>query len=225
MKWELDGQAANVEHALGSGAAQPAGWFRFYFADQRWEWSEQVQRMHGYEAGSVTVTTELVLSHKHPDDRGHVAATIDQIVHTRQAFSTRHRIVDTRGVVHDVVVVGDRIFDDDGDVIGTQGFYIDVSGTGERSHEAEMNAKLAEISENRAAIEQAKGMLMLIYGINEGAAFDLLRWLSQEANIKLRPLAEQIAEDFRGARLPLNARSEFDHLMLTAHERVRSSGE
>jgi hypothetical protein len=88
-----------------------------------------------------------------------------------------------------------------------------------------MKAKLAEISENRAGIEQAKGMLMLIYGISEGAAFDLLRWLSQEANIKLRPLAEQIAEDFRRAGLPLNAKAEFDHLMLTAHERVRSSSE
>lgn len=225
MKWELDGQAANVEQALGSGAAQPAGWFRFYFADQRWEWSEEVQRMHGYAAGSVTPTTELVLSHKHPADRGQVASTIDQIVHTRQAFSTRHRIVDTRGDVHHVVVVGDRIFDDDGDVIGTQGFYIDVSGPREQMREDEMSARLAEISENRAGIEQAKGMLMLIYGISESAAFDLLRWLSQEANIKLRSLAEQIVEDFRGAGLPLNTRSEFDHLMLTAHERVRFSGE
>jgi PAS domain S-box-containing protein len=224
MKWELDGQTANVEQALAGGAGQPAGWFRFYFSDQRWEWSEQVLRMHGYEAGSVTPTTELVLSHKHPDDRGHVAATIDQIVHTRQAFSTRHRIVDTRGGVHHVVVVGDRIFDDDGDVIGTHGFYIDVSGPRERSREDEVSAKLAEISENRAGIEQAKGMLMLIYGLSDSAAFELLKWLSQEANIKLRPLAEQIAEDFRGAGLPLNTRSEFDHLLLTAHERVRPSG-
>lgn len=225
MKWELDGQTANVERALAGGAAQPAGWFRFYFTDQRWEWSDQVQRMHGYEPGSVTPTTELVLSHKHPEDRGHVAATIEQIVHTRQAFSTRHRIVDTRGEVHHVVVVGDRIFDDDGDVVGTHGFYIDVSGPRERMREDEMNAKLAEISENRAGIEQAKGMLMLIYGINERGAFDLLKWLSQESNVKLRPLAEQITVDFRRAGLPLNTQSEFDHLMLTAHQRVRATGD
>src|SRR6185312_524848 len=107
------------------------------------------------------------------------------------------RIVDTRGNVRHVVVVGDQILDEDGDVIGTHGFYIDVSEPREQSREDEMSAKLAEISENRAGIEQAKGMLMLIYGISESAAFDLLKWLSQEANIKLRPLAEQIAEDFR----------------------------
>jgi len=54
MSWDPNGQTANVEQALAGGAAQRAGWFRFYFADQRWEWSEQVQRMHGYEPGTVT---------------------------------------------------------------------------------------------------------------------------------------------------------------------------
>lgn len=225
MKWELDGQTANVEEALAGGAAQPAGWFRFYFTDQRWEWSEQVQRMHGYEPGSITPTTELVLSHKHPEDRGNVAATIDQIVHTRQAFSTRHRIIDTRGKVRHVVVVGDRLFDDDGDVIGTHGFYIEVSAPYEQAREDAMSAKVAEISENRAGIEQAKGMLMLIYGVSDSAAFELLKWLSQEANVKLRALAEQIAHDFRTAGLPLNTQSEFDHLLMTAHERVGSNRE
>lgn len=221
MNWHLDGQPASVEQALAGGAAQPAGWFRFYFTDQRWEWSEQVQRMHGYEPGSVTPTTDLVLSHKHPDDRGQVASTIDQIVNTRQAFSTRHRIIDTSGNVRHVVVVGDRLFDDQGEVIGTQGLYIDVSPPYEQVQEDIVTAKLAEISENRATIEQTKGMLMLIYGISDNAAFDLLKWLSQEANIKLRPLAEQICEDFRSAGLDLDAQSEFDHLLLTAHQRVR----
>ncbi|OBI31638.1 antitermination regulator [Mycobacterium sp. E1386] len=224
MKWELDGQRADVEQALAGGAAQPAGWFRFYFTDQRWEWSEEVQRMHGYEPGSMTPTTDLVLSHKHPDDRGQVAATIDQIVNTRQAFSTRHRIIDTGGNVRHVVVVGDRFFDDDGDVVGTHGFYIDVSPTTGQGTEEIVSARLAEINENRAGIEQAKGMLMLIYGISGSAAFELLKWLSQAANVKLRPLAEQIAEDFRAAGSRLDARSEFDHLLLTAYERLTESG-
>ena len=223
MNWVLDGQSANVEQAWADGMPQRVGWFRFYFADQRWEWSEEVQRIHGYEPGSVTPTTELVLAHKHPDDRGQVAATIDQILNTHQAFSTRHRIIDTGGTVRHIVVVGDQLFDDQGEVIGTHGFYIDVSPLPEQAQEALVTAKLAEISENRAGIEQTKGMLMLIYGINDNAAFELLRWLSQEANVKLRLLAEQISDDFRGAGLTLNSQSEFDHLVLTAHRRVRRS--
>jgi ANTAR domain/PAS fold len=220
MKWELDGQTPNVEEALAGGVPQRVGWFRFHFADQRWEWSAEVQRMHGYEPGTVVPTTDLVLAHKHPEDRGHIAATIDQIVNTHQGFSNRHRIIDAGGQVRHVVVVGDRLVDDGGEVIGTHGFYVDVSPLPERAREDLVTEKLAEISENRASIEQTKGMLMLIYGINDTAAFDLLKWLSQEANVKLRLLAEQIAEDFRRAGVDLNARSEFDHLLLTARERI-----
>jgi ANTAR domain/PAS fold len=223
MNWDLDGHSADVEQALACGVPQRVGWFRFYFADQRWEWSEEVQRIHGYEPGTVTPTTDLVLAHKHPDDRGQVAATIDQILNSYQAFSTRHRIIDTGGNVRDVVVVGDQLFDEQSEVVGTHGFYIDVSPLPEQVREDLVTAKLAEISENRAGIEQTKGMLMLIYDINDNAAFNLLRWLSQEANVKLRVLAEQIADDFRGAGLALNSQSEFDHLLMTAHQRIRPS--
>lgn len=98
-----------IEQALAGGAPQRVGWFRFYFADERWEWSPQLQRMHGYEPGEVEPPTEIVLSHKHPDDYGQVAATLEEIRLTSQAFSTRHRIVDVQGRVHHVVAVGDRL--------------------------------------------------------------------------------------------------------------------
>ncbi|WP_068186070.1 PAS and ANTAR domain-containing protein [Mycobacterium sp. UM_CSW] len=218
MEWHLNGETPDVEKALAGGVPQRVGWFRFYFADQRWEWSDQVQRMHGYEPGSVTPTTDLVLAHKHPDDRGQVAATIDQILNTHGAFSTRHRIIDTAGHVRHIIVVGDQLVDDQGEVIGTHGFYVDASP--ESAQEDLVTARLAEIKENRAGIEQAKGMLMLVYRISDDAAFNLLKWLSQEANVKLRLLAEQIIEDFPAAGLGLNTQ-EFDHLLLTAHQRIR----
>jgi hypothetical protein len=223
MSWDLNGQSADVQQALAGGEPQRVGWFRFYFADQRWEWSEQVQRLHGYEPGTVTPTTELVLAHKHPDDRGQVAATIDDILSTHKAFSTRHRIVDTGGTVRHVVVVGDQLYDDQRAVIGTYGFYVEVTQVPDQAHEDLVTARLAEIADSRAAIEQAKGMLMLIYGIDDAAAFNLLKWLSQEANVKLRLLAEQICKDFRGARLTLTSQSEFDQLLLTARLRVGSA--
>jgi PAS domain S-box-containing protein len=220
MNLDLNGQAADLEQALAGGAPQRVGWFRFYFDDQRWEWSEQVQRIHGYEPGTVTPTTDLVLAHKHPDDRGQVAATIDQILNTRKPFSTRHRILDTSGDVHYVVVVGDQLYDGEGTVIGTHGFYVDVSRLPDPEDEDRLTEKLAEIAGKRAAIEQAKGMLMLIYGIDDDAAFNLLKWLSQDANVKLRRLAEQVVEDFRDAGPTLTSQSEFDHLLLTASVRV-----
>ncbi|GBE66352.1 putative transcription antitermination regulator [Mycobacterium sp. MFM001] len=221
MADELDGQTADAEQALAAGASQRVGSFRFYFDDQRWEWSEQVQRMHGYEPGTVTPTTELVLSHKHPDDRRQVAATIDNILHTRLPFSTRHRILDTGGTVHHVVVVGDQLIGERGAVIGTHGYYVDITPTSDRTGEDFITAKVAEITGQRSIIEQAKGMLMLVYGIDADAAFGLLKWRSQESNIKLRLLAQQVAADFCAAsRDGIPSRSMFDHLLLTAHERA-----
>jgi hypothetical protein len=53
--------------------------------------------MHGYEPGTAAPTTELVLAHKHPDDRPQIVAAIEEVLTTHKAFSTRHRIIDTRG--------------------------------------------------------------------------------------------------------------------------------
>jgi fructose-specific component phosphotransferase system IIB-like protein len=213
-----------VERALTGGDPQRVGWFRFYFADERWEWSPQVERMHGYEPGTARPTTDLVLSHKHPDDYGQVAATLQEIRRTAGVFSTRHRIVDTHGDVHHVVVVGDQILDDAGEVIGTHGFYVDVTPAIQEVHHESISEAVAEIAEARSGIEQAKGMLMLIYRINADSAFELLKWRSQETNTKLRALAEQIVRDFLD--LPydevLPARIVYDRLLLTAHLRVGS---
>jgi hypothetical protein len=221
---EPNAHSGEAEQAL-AGAPQRFGWFRFYFEDQRWEWSEQVQRMHGYEPGTVTPTTELVLAHKHPDDRHEVAATIDDILRSHRAFSTRHRILDTSGVVHHVVVVGDQLIDHRDVVIGTHGYYVDITPSSARADDDAVTAKVAEITEHRAVIEQAKGMLMLVYGLDAAAAFDLLKWRSQESNVKLRRLAEQIVEDFCAVRdKAIGSRAAFDHVLLTADVRVVDDG-
>ena len=144
-----------VEKALTGGALERIGWYRFYFAEERWEWSAEVEQIHGYEAGTVTPTTELVLSHKHPDDYEHVAATLDDIRRTLKPFSTRHRIITTQGETRDVVVIGERFHDDDGAVIGTQGFYIDVTPTAE-ARESSISTALAEITDAGARLNKPK---------------------------------------------------------------------
>jgi fructose-specific component phosphotransferase system IIB-like protein len=211
-----------VEYALAGGAPQRVGWFRFFFANERWEWSPQVERMHGYEPGSVQPTTALVLSHKHPEDYGQVAATIEQIRLTAGAFSTRHRIVDTKGEIHHVVVIGQQMRDDADTVIGSDGYYVDVTPSITEAREERVTEAVAEIAEARGGIEQAKGMLMLIYRITADSAFELLKWRSQEANVKLRVLAEQVVKDFLGLTYDeaLPTRAEYDRLLLTAHHRI-----
>ena len=51
---------------------------------------------------------------------------------------------------------------------------------------------MAASAEHRAAIEQAKGALMLTFGVEEDGAFELLRAYSSRHNIKLAEVAHRI---------------------------------
>jgi hypothetical protein len=87
-------------------------------------------------------------------------------------------------------------------------------------------AEVRECAERRALIEQAKGMLMFVYGLDAEEAFGVLRSQSQEHNIKLRLIAEQVVKDL--VELAKNRgparRLAFDGLMLTAHQRITDVG-
>ncbi|MFW5470642.1 GAF and ANTAR domain-containing protein [Knoellia sp. CPCC 206435] len=52
--------------------------------------------------------------------------------------------------------------------------------------------QLEQAMASRAVIEQAKGVLMAVRGIDERSAFDWLRQTSQNHNVKLRSLAENV---------------------------------
>jgi fructose-specific component phosphotransferase system IIB-like protein len=218
---------SSVEKALAGGVLQHIGWYRFYFGDELWEWSDEVAALHGYQPGTFTPTTELVLSHKHPDDYAHVAATLEDIRRTHKPFSTRHRIITVQGDTRDVVVIGERLHNNGGEVIGTQGFYVDVTPTAQ-ARQSSISEAFADFADHRAAIEQAKGVLMYVYRIQADAAFELLRWRSQASNVKLRALAEQVLVDVRTLTHDedsLPSRPAFDQLLLTAHDRINANAE
>jgi|SRR6185295_6959388 hypothetical protein len=197
------------------------GSFRFWFVGQRWEWSDEVTRMHGYEPGTIVPTTELLLSHKHPEDRQHVQDQLDHLLHSGEAFSSRHRFIDTTGGVHNVIVLADRMIASDGAVVGSEGYYIDLTDTFDQARREALDDSLPELFEARAAIEQAKGALMLVYRITADAAFEILLWRSQQTNTKLRALAAQVIAELETINhQPDSLRREFDHLLLTVHERV-----
>lgn len=203
-------------------ARDRVGWFR-YFDDDRWEWSDEVYRIHGYQPGQVAVTTALVLSHKHPEDAGAVAALLKDIRASRRPLSSRHRMIDANGDEHFVVLVGDLLRDDVGTVVGTHGYYIVAGPAWAAAEQKIITEKVTQIAEGRGPIERVKGMLMLIYGIEPEAAFELLKWRSQLTNVKLRAIVDQLTRELTSlaseTRLP--PRSVFDQLLITVHERCQ----
>jgi ANTAR domain/PAS fold len=217
-------QARRPDAAAPTGSDAPylnIGSFRFWFVGQRWEWSDEVAKMHGYEPGAVVPTTKLLMSHKHPDDRAHVQDLLDYALRSEESFSSRHRFVDTAGNVHDAIVVADRMLNESGAVLGTAGYYIDLTDTFDETRQELLDEALPDLFENRAAIEQAKGVLMCVYRVSAEQAFRVLQWRSQETNTKLRSLAKQLLAEV--AMLPPQTaavQSQVDHLLLTAHERI-----
>jgi hypothetical protein len=87
------------------------------------------------------------------------------------------------------------------------------------------DASLAGVADSPAAIERATGMLMLIFRIGAESARELLEWRSQETNVRLRPLAEQVMTDFGAMTYgTLPPPSAYRRLLLTAHLRVGGAG-
>jgi PAS domain S-box-containing protein len=198
------------------------GSFRHLIADDQWEWSDEVARMHGYRPGTVTPTTELVLSHKHPEDKPAVSEIIDQVHRHEAPFSSRHRILDTEGNVRVVVVLGERLTEADGRVIGTTGFYIDITDASDADVQRTVSDRVATIEMSRAVINQAIGILMWTYGVSAERAFEVLAWRSKETNVKLRHIAEQFVREVSAAPPSADARAAVDRALLTAHERIAS---
>ena len=163
---------AALARAFAGGTAQRVGWYRFYFSDERWEWSpenrstatnpEQSPQPHNWCSRTSTPTTTRTL-------RQHWTTSAKAT--DRSAPATASPV---QGDTRDIVVIGERLHDNSGEVIGTQGFYIDVTRSDE-AREATISEAVAEFAEHRAAIEQAKGVLMYVYRVEADAAFDVAR--------------------------------------------------
>ncbi|WP_123028579.1 ANTAR domain-containing protein [Mycolicibacterium stellerae] len=85
-----------------------------------------------------------------------------------------------------------------------------------------ITAFVADMAEHRAVVEQAKGVLMVVYDIDADAALDLLKWRSQATDTELQALAGRLMKDFRLLHWSdkRSSRLMFDRMLLTAHERL-----
>ncbi|WP_084817170.1 PAS and ANTAR domain-containing protein [Gordonia sp. HS-NH1] len=198
------------------------GDFRFFYEGEKWEWSDEVAALHGYGPGEVEPTTELMRRHKHPEDRAHFDAMLAEMLTDHAPFSSRHRIVDTSGRVRPVAVIAHSITDATGETIGTEGFYLDLTDAELAVVQRRVDDQVRAFRDSSGVIEQAKGMLMLVYGVNADRAFDVLRWRSQQENVKIRDVAAALIVEIQ-ASLPLenHHRRRLDEIVLRAR---RSSG-
>ena len=84
---------------------------------------------------------------------------------------------------------------------------------------AGLEQKMASLPE----IEQAKGALMLTYGLTADAAFQLLRFHSMNRNVKIRSLAATIAGLLPHVPTTTAATARFDRILAQAADALHSS--
>lgn len=191
-----------------------AGRFSYDVVEGTWEWDDEVFRIHGLEPGSITPTTDYLLECKHPEDRARVAAVLARASSTGEAFSISYRIIAADGVERRVVLICEGGMCDDDVVTTIDGYYVDLTRDFAEEGAALANEAVAASAESRATIEQAKGSLMLAYGLDADQAFAMLQWWSSSRNVKIRELAERLVETARnGEATDSSVRSGFDALL------------
>lgn len=179
--------------AEGSATTSTVGRFRYDALADTWWWSAEMFALHGLPPEESGLTTSRILSLKHPDDRAEAEATLRLAMDAGAPFDQPHRIVTADGAVRHVISVGEGIVLD-GRVVAVHGYMADVTDFHERHVQADAWEEASRLIEQRAVIERAKGALMVRYGLDADAAFDLLRSWSSTRNEKLRDVARHVVD-------------------------------
>ncbi|MEZ0447490.1 ANTAR domain-containing protein [Cellulomonas sp. ICMP 17802] len=173
------------------------GRYRYTPPTGRWWWSDGMYVVHGMAPGDVVPTLALMSRHMHPQDRARVMDALGQCGLDGEPFGCQYRLLDLGGAEHWVTLTGAGEPGEDGQRTVT-GFLVDVTAAQRDAVAHRVNEELTQALRSHAVIDQAKGAFMLGYGIDGDAAFELLRWGSQQRNVRLLTLAERIVAAVEG---------------------------
>ena len=182
----------DVTSALTAGVSYQTGSFTYDVRADRWWWSDEVYRMHGFEPGEVVPTTAMILAHKHPEDRDRYAGALTTTALLGGSFASVHRIIDAQGQERVLAAIG--VAQSQGDLPVTQitGHFVDVTSSVRALAAAEATRQIRASDAHRAVIDQAMGITAARTGLTVEESFDLLRGASMRSNVKLRVLAERV---------------------------------
>lgn len=196
----------DVSGALTAGIAFETGAFTYEVGTDRWQWSDEVFRMHGFEPGEVVPTTAMILAHKHPEDRERYAGALERSSLVGGSFASLHRILDANGDERILTAVGEsRPHEDGSGVKEVVGHFVDVTDAVRALASAEATRQIEAAQRHRAVIDQAMGVIAARTGLTPGEAFDLLRAASMRSNVKLHTLAQRVLDTTRTRAVPAQA--------------------
>ena len=175
---------------------QLVGTFRLELPAERWTWSDEVYLMHGFDPGDVVPSTDLIVSHKHPDDSAHLVGLLRDAGSDPTPFSRVYRMLDARGSSRVLGIVGSGRHGDGGGATILEGYFVDLTDSYREAVQREATASILASSLSRSTIEQAKGIVMAALGISGDEAFAVLRRFSNDSNTPLREVADHLVSGF-----------------------------
>jgi hypothetical protein len=201
-----------------AAARRLAGRYRYDRRAGTWSWSPETSALLNLAHTGGQPCTELLVHSLHPGDRPRALDAIAAACTAGEPFALRVRLGSRGGLERPAVLVGEPVVDAAGAVEALEGLLVEVppeprqaaarpgdAGTqDDRVHALETEvAQLRTAMSSRAAIEQAKGILMLLTSCSEQVAFDLLAHISSNSHRKVRDVAVAIVESAAGhAGLP-----------------------
>jgi hypothetical protein len=156
--------------------------------------------IHGFEPGAVVPTTALVMRHVHPEDVPAAWESREALVDRHEPVSFLHRIRTVTGDVRVVLAAGHLEVEDGVPVV--HGHLVDITDVRQDAVHSEVDSAVVDFVEHRAAIEQAKGVLMQLYSVDADTAWALLRAFSADTNRKVRDIARVLIEAASSDRTP-----------------------
>jgi len=203
----------------------------------QWSWSDAVFEIFGYRARSVAPSWSLIINHIPEEDRA-VAQIAYELATTRIGpFSWSHRIY-AGDAMRSIMVLGEtspldgvnslkRTGQRSGQLSENQrrhaglyleGYVVDLTVLRVEGARGAATEAVQSSARHRAVIEQAKGVLMLTFGLKADAAFALLVWHSQRSNRKVHVIAADLVAHLHGDGLSGNR-------LRLAMERILTNGE
>jgi hypothetical protein len=173
-------------------AVCPSGTFELNVASGNMEWSEGMFGIHGLRPGEVVPTFDVLMAHKHPEDREPVRALWADLLKGGGQAAMLHRIIDVRGRERRVFSALQAVARPSGTVEYARGFMVDVTQSLRIESQHAASEAIEGAFGHKAVIEQAKGIVMALQGVDAPAAFQVLSGRSQRANVKLHILAEEL---------------------------------
>ncbi len=169
------------------------GRFSYDIASGRWTWDEHMFGILGLQHGRSAPSIEHLLACSDPAQRARVSEGVNRSLTDGQPFHAAYRLSAGDGIDRWVLLAIEPAPTRSArSVYGIVGCCTDLTEDIRRERAEAAREAVIESARHRATIDQAIGSLMVAFGLDADRAFEMLRWWSQDRNVRVRDLAARL---------------------------------